>query len=436
MIRLVGFGSTSLILAIYLKGLDIDESLIGIFMTVTFLGDLISSFYLALITDRVGRRKILILCCLLMGITGLTFSIVDNYYVLCTVAFLGILTPSGGEVGPFRTIEQSAIAKLCDTSKDRSDIYSWYTFLGMFCGAFGSFLAGFIVDLTRDVWQFSDLQSFRAVFWVYTGLAVLSTVLCLSISPKIEVDKTRRDESVLVADEASPLIASEVAADGADETAEGGSESATTTAQKKSRVFNFLPRHLSTHTYVIIVKICVLFGLDSFASSLTPLSWISYYLKHKFEIPSSFLGSVFFTTGIISGITSLASTSMTKRLGAVVTMAGTHLPASFLLTLIPFPSSIQTTVAILVVRASMQSMDVAPKHVFLATLVPDEDRTAVFGFVNVVKTLAQIVGPSIVGVLTKNGLQWVTFVVAGSLKIIYDFGVLITFMTYNRHIEH
>ena len=58
---------------------------------------------------------------------------------------------------------------------------------------------------------------------------------------------------------------------------------------------------------------------------------------------------------------------------------------------------------ILVVRACTQTMDVAPKHVFLATLVSDSDRTAVFGFVNVVKTLAQVVGPSIVGVITQRG---------------------------------
>ena len=65
---------------------------------------------------------------------------------------------------------------------------------------------------------------------------------------------------------------------------------------------------------------------------------------------------------------------------------------------------------ILVVRACTQTMDVAPKHVFLATLVSDSDRTAVFGFVNVVKTLAQVVGPSIVGVITQRGAQWISIV--------------------------
>ena len=180
----------------------------------------------------------------------------------------------------------------------------------------------------------------------------------------------------------------------------------------------------------------LLFGLDSFASSLTPISWISYYIKNKFDVPSSYLGSVFFTTGFVSGFTSLGSTPLTKRFGAVVTMVFTHLPASILLALVPLPSSFSLTMGILVVRACTQTMDVAPKHVFLATLVSDSDRTAVFGFVNVVKTLAQVVGPSIVGVITQRGAQWISFVIAGSLKATYDIGMLVTFLTYNRHAVH
>ncbi|KAI3405809.2 hypothetical protein KGF56_001416 [Candida oxycetoniae] len=426
MIRLIGFGSTSLILALYLKKLDISESYIGYFMTITFLGDLISSFYLSLITDQIGRKKILLLCCVLMVITGAVFSIVENYYILCIVAFLGILTPSGGEVGPFRTIEQSSIAKLCNSSKDRSDIYSWYTFLGMFCGAFGAFIAGFIIDLTQKFCNFIELQSFKSVFWVYTGLAVISTILCCFISPDIEVSKTKiNDNSDIEPSETSRLIESEITQDEPLEP-----------VMKKRLLFNFLPQNLSSHTCMIIFKISLLFGLDSFASSLTPLSWISFYLKAKFNISSGYLGSVFFTVGIISGLTSLGSTSMTKRLGAVITMAGTHLPASILLAMIPLPSTMETTLVILIARSLLQSMDVAPKHVFLATLVDDEDRTAVFGFVNVVKTLAQIIGPSIVGIMAKDGYQWITFIIAGSLKAIYDLGILFTFITYNKHTEY
>ncbi|KAI5958037.1 hypothetical protein KGF57_002845 [Candida theae] len=428
MIRLIGFGSTSLILALYLKTLGIDESYIGFFMTLTFVGDLTTSFLLSLVTDQIGRKRVLVLCSVLMLATGVVFTTLDNYYLLLVTAVIGILTPSGGEVGPFRTIEQSSIASLCNQT-ERSDIYAWYTFLGSFCAAFGSFVAGSIIDLTRREWGFNEIESYKSVFGLYCVLSLIGVILSLFISSAIEPKKiVARDEEGAVEGDAA----------GTESSSASASETTQLLGQPKPKpkpkgtFFNLLP-HLSPDVYLTVLKISLLFGLDSFASSLTPLSWTSYYIKQKFGIPSSYLGSVFFITGFISGATSLGSTSMTKRLGPVVTMVATHLPASILLAVLPFPNSFKVTLTILVLRASVQTMDVAPKHVFLAATVPDDDRTAVFGFVNVVKTLAQIVGPSIVGVLTEKGLQWVTFTVGGSLKVVYDLGVLFTFLTLNKN---
>ncbi|KAG7665446.1 uncharacterized protein J8A68_001134 [[Candida] subhashii] len=440
MIRLIGFGATSLILALYLKSIDIREELIGLFMTLVFAGDLITSFVIVLITDQIGRRLVLIFSSLLMFFTGLTFCFFENYYILTAVAVLGIFTPSGVEVGPFRTIEQSSIASLAP-HRDRSDIYAWYTFLGMFCAAFGSFVAGILVDIVHKKWNHSLVTGYRSVFYMYTFLAGIHVILSLLISSAIEPNK----EPEVIEEQQQDANNNTTADDGEESSTDAIDETTplvdSIQAKKASKKTKFslsgaLFPKLNPHTYSIVFKLALLFGLDAFASSLTPHSWISYYIKHKFDVPASYLGSVFFTTGIVSGFTSLCSTSLTKRLGAVVTMVVTHLPASLLLTIVPLPSSFVMTMIILVTRASTQSMDVAPKHVFLATLVADSERTAVFGFVNVVKTLAQTVGPSIVGILTRNGMQWLTFVIAGTLKSTYDLGILATFLTYNRHNEH
>lgn len=96
MIRLIGFGATSLILALFLKSLGIPEQYIGLFMTLTFIGDLVSSFLLSIITDQIGRKKMLLACSVLMTLTGAVFGSFENYYVLVITAILGILTPSGG----------------------------------------------------------------------------------------------------------------------------------------------------------------------------------------------------------------------------------------------------------------------------------------------------------------------------------------------------
>jgi MFS family permease len=72
-------------------------------------------------------------------------------------------------------------------------------------------------------------------------------------------------------------------------------------------------------------------------------------------------------------------------------------------------------------------MDVAPRSAFLAAAVLPEERTAIMGAINVVKTSAQSLGPLITGVLAEKGMFWVAFVAAGTLKACYDFGMLAMF---------
>lgn len=420
MIRLIGFGGTALVIVIYLKELKFHEEYIGLFMTLTFVGDLVSSFLLSLAADTKGKRNVLIFSSLCMLLTGAAFSWFKNAYVLTIVSIIGILTPSGGEVGPFRSVEQSSIATLAPP-EHRSDIYAWYNFLGAFCAAFGAIFCGAMVDYSRRNWDYSVLESYRLVFIFYTFISCVHLVLSYCLTGGIEINPEDSKAPQDVNDETTRLLETE-------------SNQEEPEPVKRSK-FNILPT-LNKSTYALVLKLSILFGLDAFASSLVPGSWQSYYLKQKFNASASYLGSVFFITGIISSFMSLLSTPLTKRIGPVVTMVVTHLPSSILLALVPIPNTFEVTMGILVIRATTQSMDVAPKHVFLAAIVPPGERTSVFGFVNVVKTLAQVVGPTIVGIFTKNGIQWVTFSIAGCLKAIYDVGILATFLTFNRHQLH
>lgn len=72
-------------------------------------------------------------------------------------------------------------------------------------------------------------------------------------------------------------------------------------------------------------------------------------------------------------------------------------------------------------------MDQAPRSAFLSLIVLPEERTAVMGVVNILKTLAQSSGPSLTGILAGHDRFWVAFVVAGSLKAAYDLMLLAFF---------
>lgn len=101
-------------------------------------------------------------------------------------------------------------------------------------------------------------------------------------------------------------------------------------------------------------------------------------------------------------------------------MVITHLPGSIFLGTLPFASNLGLTTVLLVGRSMLSSMDQAPRSAFLSMVVLPEERTAVMGIVNTLKTLSQSSGPWVTGLLAGSGRFWVAFVVAGALKASYD----------------
>jgi MFS family permease len=140
-------------------------------------------------------------------------------------------------------------------------------------------------------------------------------------------------------------------------------------------------------------------------------------------------------TWFTSAFMNMWAGAIAKRIGLIKTMVFTHLPSAIFLGLLPLPKTLTPTIALLLARASLNSMDQAPRSAFIAAVVKPEERTAVMGIVNVLKILAQAGGPTITGLLAERDMFWMAFVVAGSLKVSYDLGLLSMFVStqLNKH---
>lgn len=77
-------------------------------MTLTLLGDVFLGTFLTLIADRVGRRRVLMGGSFLMVLSGIIFAIFENFWILLLAAILGVISVTGGDFGPFRSIEEYA----------------------------------------------------------------------------------------------------------------------------------------------------------------------------------------------------------------------------------------------------------------------------------------------------------------------------------------
>ena len=91
--RLFAYGASTLILALYLSSLGSSDARIGLFMTLTLLGDVVISFLLTLVADGLGRRRILALGAALMSASGLVFALSGNYWILVAASIFGVISP-------------------------------------------------------------------------------------------------------------------------------------------------------------------------------------------------------------------------------------------------------------------------------------------------------------------------------------------------------
>ncbi len=92
-VRFLAYGSTSLVLALFLSSLNISDERIGLFMTLTLLGDVVISLVLTIIADSMGRRRMLMFGASMMVGSGIVFAVSTNYWILIAASVFGIISP-------------------------------------------------------------------------------------------------------------------------------------------------------------------------------------------------------------------------------------------------------------------------------------------------------------------------------------------------------
>lgn len=419
--RMFAYGANSLIIALFFSALDFSDSHIGLFLTLTLVGDVLLSLLLTMVADKVGRRRVLFMGALLMVFSGTVFAIFENFWILLFAAVVGVISATGSDLGPFRAIEESTLSHLT-TPKTRADVLAWYVTSASLGSAIGTEVSGRVVSFlqSREGWSLTD--AYHAIFWVYVGMGMLNMIIMLLLSTNCEAEKPREIET-------SETLLNERRARNTEDDSDDDQGSNPHAGQeperwKKQSVF----AQISSGTLSVMYKLWFLLVVDSLADGMVSYSLTNYYIDRKFHLAKSTLGDITSISYFLSSLSTVFAGALARHLGLINTMVYTHLPSSTAVLLFPLPRGVAMTVILFFIRTGLNNMDQAPRSAFIAAVVKPEERTAVMGITSMLRTLASATGPSVTGILAGNDKFWIAFVAAGALRICYDLGLFAMFV--------
>ncbi len=373
MVRLFAYGFISIVLVLYLAEVGLTEPQIGLLLTLTLVGDTLFSLWITTRADRAGRRRMLIWGAGLMVFAGTLLALTGNFWLLLVAATLGVISPSGNEVGPFLAIEQAALAQAIPGVK-RARVFAWYNLVGSFATALGSLAGGGLAQLLQSG-GLAPLQSYRMVVVGYAALGVVLGLLFKQLSAKVEAP-------------VNPPATS----------------------------------HLGLHrSRPIVLRLSALFWLDAFAGGFVVQSLVAYWFQLRYGVEPALLGGIFFGANILAGVSALAAGWAAERVGLLNTMVFTHIPSNVLLMLAPLAPNLPLAVTILLLRFSISQMDVPTRQAYTLAVVTPDERSAAAGVTGIARTLGAALAPVFTGMLLGSPLLLnAPFFLAGGLKVIYD----------------
>ena len=358
LIRAFAFGFAAVLIGILLEHRNLRPEQIGIALAIGLVAASLLGLPAAAAARRLGRRRVLAACGLLMAVTGFDLAFATNSALLTLAGATGMLGASV-DLGPFLPIEQAMLAE--SVAQDRQPTaFGHYSLTGGLASAAGAISAILATSPQR-------LQSFFIVFAV---VGAVTAALPLFISSQAE---------------------------------------------------GLTPGPMLSRTSLRpLAALSALFALDALGGGFVVQPVIAYWLHVRFGATANVLGPAFAAIAIAQAASFELAPVISKRIGLVRTMVFTHLLSNILLLLVPFSPSLPIATALLIVRYSISQMDVPTRQAYVVSIVPPAERAGALALTGSVRGVAQAVGPVLAGIAIQAAAFGLPFFAGGGLKIVYD----------------
>jgi MFS family permease len=373
-----GDGFAAIILPAYLLEIGFNPFQIGIVATAALLGSAATTMAIGYLAPRYDVRTLLLVCAVLMIVTGIAIPNVQHLVFIAAIAFVGTMNPTTGDIGVHIPLEQASLAQGA-SDKDRTHIFARYSLIGALSIAAGALAAGAPDWLVA--WGMDKIGALQAMFYLYAALGLVGAVFYA----RLPHAKARQ---------AAPQAA---------------------LGPSRRTVY----------------KLAALFSLDSFAGGFTVQSLLALWLFERFELSLAAASAFFFWSNVLTAFSYPVAARLGRRFGLVNTMVFTHIPSSICLILAAFSPNLTIVLGLLLVRSALSQMDVPTRTSYVMAVVTPAERTAAASVTAVPRSLASAISPALSGALLSTSFAALPLVICGVLKIVYDVSLLFSF----RHIK-
>jgi MFS family permease len=374
-VRAFAFSYLSVIFAIYLSQLGYSTVTVGLVISTAYASGAVLTALWGYLSDRFGRKNILILLAALTIVSNLIYLFFDHlFFILLAVTIANVGAGGAGAGGqgggPFNPVEQALLAEKC-TPENRNRIFATNSFVGSIMGSLGALVSG-LPEYLQQNWGWASVASYKPLFALTILFSIVLIVAYASINEQ-HVYVPRRGEKK--------------------------------TAAKKTGGF--------------VTKMSLLGMIDNLGAGLvSPLIAYWFFLRYGVELKS--LGLMFFLSHFVAALSFLAAPAIARKIGVVKTMAFSHGAASLIYLFVPFAPTFTIAAGLTILRSFLAYMDNPLRSSFIMGVVKPEDRGSAAGITTLSRHVPMAVSPSLSAYMMQAFSLNVPIFLGGSLQLFHD----------------
>lgn len=374
--RVFVFGLASVMTPVYVATLGYSPFYVGIVLGAIIAGNVFSNILLTWLGKRIGFRKLILSFALLMLASGLILYSSAYFGLILLACFLGNISTSGTEAGPFQSIETGILPNFVAGKTGRA--FGTYNVIGYAASALGALAA------SLPAYFGNSIASFHSLYLIYGLVGLLLFFLYSGLDFTTSPRKT---------------------------SAEALEEISGRGQVKKD-----------------ITLLSILFGTDAFGGGFVSQSLLSYWFFLVYGVSLARLGIIFFFVGLVTAGSILVAPFVAERLGNLRTMVSTHVLSNIFLVAIPIVGSLIPALGFLFLRQSVSQMDVPTRQTFMVEIFEtSEERISANAVTNTSRSIATLFGGPISGALLAAGLVSIPILTGGLSKLAYDAAIFVSY---------